>query len=556
MKRLLAAASASIADHIAVTIPYKGEVEMLPLAVEPDDAYQGTQSEAREQLGYRVDRTVILTLGRISPGDKMDLHPLLLVLNDLVEQHGHSDVLLVIAGAGDASHESVQSLLKQAYALNLESSIRFELSIDDERKRWLYAACDIFISLAENIQESFGLAPLEAMLHGAPVVLSDWNGYSELVQDGHSGFLIHTLSADHDGLSRPAGALVSRQAHLIQAQGTAVNLSQCAEVVHQLLTDDTLLRQVAEQGRERVQQNFCWEQVVESYHELVSRLNKEAEQLSCASGRPVGLPYQQVFAHYPSEQVSDEMTFMTTDRGIRRLLNSEPGFFYSELEGLLQSEQINQLADACLSGCSLRELQSQYSHGGSESNRLVFTLLWMCKYQLLEAGKSQRPPLIAQRGRALPDQGKLPRELFSHIHCPEPHRFKLVEPLLAWIDHLCTSTHGQPENVWLRADLLNHLVSHLDEQLLQAIGWTSNELGVSSYADVLDHIVSKGGGEYLVAAYPQWYRVNRRIIVRTLRDSQRLFRRFYHDREAINGLFESVWSQPANDIVRVAFPYG
>lgn len=556
MKRLLAAASASISDHIGVAIPYKGEVELLPLAVESDDAYQGTRSEAREQLGYPIDGPVILTLGRVTPADKMDLHPLLLVLNDLVENHGHSDALLVIAGAGDASHESVQSLLKQAYALNIENSIRFELSIDDERKRWLYAACDIFISLAENIQESFGLAPLEAMLHGAPVVLSDWNGYSELVQDGHSGFLIHTLSADHDELSRPAGALVGSQAHLIQAQGTVVNLSQCVDVVHQLLTDDRLLRHVAEQGRERVLQSFCWEQVVDSYHELGNRLNKEAEQLSCANGRPVGIPYHQVFAHYPSEQVSEEMTFMTTDRGIRRLLNSEPGFFYSELEGLLKPEQINQLAAACLSGRSLRELKSQYSHGGTGSGSLVFTLLWMCKYQLLEVGKPQRAHVISPVRAVLPDRDRLTRELISQIRCNEPHRFKLIEPLLVWIDRQCVPVHGQTENLRLRGDLVNHLASHMDEQLLQAIGWVSNELGISGYADVLDHIVSKGGVEYLAGAYPQWYRLNRRIIVRALRDTRRLFRRFYQDRGAINVLFEAIWSQPAADIVRVTFPYG
>ena len=71
--------------------------------------------------------------------------------------------LLVIAGNGDGGSVYVQSLLKRAYELNLEDHIRFELTLDDVKKHQLYRAADVFISLADNVQESFGLTPLEAM---------------------------------------------------------------------------------------------------------------------------------------------------------------------------------------------------------------------------------------------------------------------------------------------------------------------------------------------------------------------------------------------------------
>ena len=40
-----------------------------------------------------------------------------------------------------------------------------------------WAAADIFVSLSDNIQETFGLTPIEAMAAGLPVVVTDWNGY-------------------------------------------------------------------------------------------------------------------------------------------------------------------------------------------------------------------------------------------------------------------------------------------------------------------------------------------------------------------------------------------
>src|SRR6185437_4529883 len=56
----------------------------------------------------------------------------------------------------------------------------------DRRNAW--AAGDLFVSLSDGIQETFGLTPVEAMAAGLPVVVSDWNGYRDTVRDGVEGF--------------------------------------------------------------------------------------------------------------------------------------------------------------------------------------------------------------------------------------------------------------------------------------------------------------------------------------------------------------------------------
>ena len=52
----------------------------------------------------------------------------------------------------------------------------------------VWHAADVFVSPSDNIQETFGLAVVEAMASGLPVVASDWDGYRDLVDDGRDRF--------------------------------------------------------------------------------------------------------------------------------------------------------------------------------------------------------------------------------------------------------------------------------------------------------------------------------------------------------------------------------
>ena len=44
-----------------------------------------------------------------------------------------------------------------------------------------YSGADIFTFPIDNTQESFGLAPIEAMAAGLPVIASDWDGLRDTV---------------------------------------------------------------------------------------------------------------------------------------------------------------------------------------------------------------------------------------------------------------------------------------------------------------------------------------------------------------------------------------
>ena len=545
MMRLLSAASASIFDQAGVAVSFKAQVVTLPTGVEADESISHDTKQVRGALGIKPDQLVILTPGDISPVSGMDLQPLLLVMNDLVEGYGLRTIQWVIAGAGDASSPAVQLLLKQIYELNLESTIRFELDVDDESMSQWLVACDLVLTLPENIHHGSDALLLTAMANGKAVVTSDWGGRDELVADD---CLIDTMTADMDHLARPVGTVLSDHAHLLLAQGTAVDVDQCSQTVARLISNPELRSEIGERNRQRVFASYRWESVIDQYHQLVSKLVKDVGQRTGLHKRPVGLPYHQVFQHFPSQELADSTRFATTDRGVRVLLGAEKVYHYAQMDGLLKPELINEVARHALSGCTVANLKTVFPDDPS----LILHIAWMCKYQLL--AQADEPLTAGNQHRWWPEDQRLPAEIMARLECPEPRRFRLFEPLLYWLDQQLLNVHQQPENSELRASLLAFFAAKLDEQLLQALGWLGELRQTRQYADILDNVIEQGGLSFLSDKYPLWYRLNRLQVIRGLKAVKELLRRFDRDISDINKLFASCWQKPVSVIQRVDFP--
>jgi len=103
---------------------------------------------------------------------------------------------------------------------------------------------DVFLLPSKH--ESFGLAALEAMSCGIPVVGSDVGGLHEVIMHGETGFLCNP-----------------------QDVGCMKNL------LLQLLLDDDLRRSVGEKARARAVQQFNRERVVNEYLEMYHRVLKD-----------------------------------------------------------------------------------------------------------------------------------------------------------------------------------------------------------------------------------------------------------------------------------------
>jgi N-acetyl-alpha-D-glucosaminyl L-malate synthase BshA len=106
---------------------------------------------------------------------------------------------LLMIGDGPDRHTAFQL----ASSLGISGRVAFLGSFP--RIEDLLGICDLF--LLPSIQESFGLAALEAMASGVPVIAAKTGGIPEVVEDGVSGFLYDQY--DVEAMAQGAISLLS-----------------------------------------------------------------------------------------------------------------------------------------------------------------------------------------------------------------------------------------------------------------------------------------------------------------------------------------------------------
>ena len=141
-----------------------------------------------------------------------------------------------------------------AHDICAAAKVHFVDNSDQNFSDGLWAAADIFVSLADNIQETFGLAPVEAMACGLPVIASDWDGYRETIRHQTDGFLIRTTAPDAgmgEDLAYRYLADIDTYGHFIAAtaQTTAVDTHDLANALANLATNADLRRKMGDAGK-------------------------------------------------------------------------------------------------------------------------------------------------------------------------------------------------------------------------------------------------------------------------------------------------------------------
>jgi glycosyltransferase involved in cell wall biosynthesis len=134
-----------------------------------------------------VDRFQVTYLGRLNWMSKADLLVIPRLLDCLPDGHR---IRATIAGATDNKH--YLPLLQQHCDSPRISILQ---NLPDAEKHHLLVESHILFSPSDNYQETFGLTVIEAMHHGCVPVVSDFNGYRDLVRDNVNGVLLRTYAA-------------------------------------------------------------------------------------------------------------------------------------------------------------------------------------------------------------------------------------------------------------------------------------------------------------------------------------------------------------------------
>jgi hypothetical protein len=179
----------------------------------------------------------------------------------------------------------------------------------------LWSAADLFVSFADNVQESFGLTVIEAMAAGLPSVISDWDGYRHSLRHGVDGFRIRTttprpgLGADlaYRYFHGPSGLSAYLAA---QSQLTAVDVPQAAEALAALVADPGLRARLGAAAAQRARETFDWRVIIPQHQALWAELNRRrmaapAQPPRGAGETPWALDPFRMFAAYPTAALAD-----------------------------------------------------------------------------------------------------------------------------------------------------------------------------------------------------------------------------------------------------------
>jgi glycosyltransferase involved in cell wall biosynthesis len=190
--------------------------------VQPQVVYHGVRiPEPNHPRQRPIDRRIVLGVaGRLVPIKGVGC--LLRALATL--RHPFTHVQLEIAGAGPEE----EALRHEAAALGVGDSVTF---LGWQRDVWpLVGRWDVFVQ--PSLDEGFGMAALEAMAAGLPVVGTSVGGLPELIDDGRTGYVVPPSDAT---------ALAGR--------------------LRELLVDPERRREMGTAGRRRVRERFSAERM-------------------------------------------------------------------------------------------------------------------------------------------------------------------------------------------------------------------------------------------------------------------------------------------------------
>lgn len=167
---------------------------------------EASRQAVKTEMGFAPDAKILLYVGRIAIEKNLQtVLKIFSVVHDLIP-----DVHLVVVGKtfelpfmefGIFPVNLKGTLTKVYRTLGIpEEKIHFYDNKGPAELRNIYAAADAVINLTLNHDENFGLAQVEAMGCGTPVVGTNWGGLKDTIIDGETGYKVSTVASSALGV--------------------------------------------------------------------------------------------------------------------------------------------------------------------------------------------------------------------------------------------------------------------------------------------------------------------------------------------------------------------
>jgi len=213
-------------------------IVVLPSGLDPTPAMEEARwierNKARMELGLPLEDPILLYVGRLGKEKNIEF---LIEAFSLVSKIFPNSWLLIV-GDGPARN----SLESYAEKLDVRERTIFTGYLKGRKLAEAYRSANLFLFASQT--ETQGLAPLEAMFFGIPVVAARGMGVSDLLEDGVGGIL------------------------------TSLELEEFVHTIRLLLKEDGLWEKKSEEARAKASEMLVskrTEQLLSLYESLISR---------------------------------------------------------------------------------------------------------------------------------------------------------------------------------------------------------------------------------------------------------------------------------------------
>ena len=285
---------------------------VIPLGIHCDDFTPDPAAgrALRDRLGAAEGDVVFTTIARLTPHEKFDPLPIYLAMQAAQRK----------LGAGQKLHIAFCGIFREEYsrkvfvegARRLMPDVGFALldgaSADDRRQA--LSGADVFMFLIDNIQETFGLAPIEGMAAGLPLLVSDWDGMRDTVTPD-VGFRITSRSLPGPHLAQEAlryqGGIDSYVQYCSLASAmTEIDMGELTARILDLAQNPGLRRRMGAAGQARARSVYDWAQIVPQmqalWDEQAARRRKAASHRYPADALAIAPSPTALFGSYPTSQ--------------------------------------------------------------------------------------------------------------------------------------------------------------------------------------------------------------------------------------------------------------
>lgn len=312
---ILQAQEAYLRDRLGITRTIWPQLPVIPLGIHAQD-FSFTSDQrlaARHSIEAGEDTLVVLYMGRLSFHAKA--HPLAMY-QALERAAVATDREVVLVECGWHANAYIQQTYEAAARVACPS-VRV-ITLDGrvpEQRATAWACADVFCSLSDNIQETFGIVPIEGMAAGLPVVVSDWDGYRDTVRHEVDGFRISTVmpqTGADDLIGRYALGVDTYDRYLGHTSSSiVVDVEAAAQAFIRLFDSRELREAMGQSGRNQVRRHFDWSVVYAQYEQLWAELAEIRSSLAAASN-PLAHPWParmdpfEAFAAYPTQRLGPQ----------------------------------------------------------------------------------------------------------------------------------------------------------------------------------------------------------------------------------------------------------